>query len=85
MTPTWKDRLEPFGYLLVNLDDAIGSMLRAMSDADLAALADATHRVTTTNCWCYVWDAAPFVRRAVVSEQGRRKVLFMDEPAEDPS
>lgn len=77
--PKWQDRLDPFGHLFVNLDDHLESMLQAMPDAELSALQEATTQVTTGNCWCYVYDANPFVQRAILKEQGRRKVLFMDE------
>jgi hypothetical protein len=80
--PTWQDRLGPFGYLFVDLDERIEAALRAMSDNDLAAVEDASLQVNRTNCWCYVYDAAPFVKRAAAKERGRRLASFMGEPSD---
>jgi hypothetical protein len=80
--PSWQDRLEPFGYLFVDLDERIDAALRAMSDDDLAAVEDASLQVNRTNCWCYAYDAAPFVKRAAAKERGRRRAVFMEEPSD---
>jgi hypothetical protein len=80
--PTWQDRLEPFGYLFVDFDERIEVALRAMSDDALAAVEDASLQVNRTNCWCYAYDVAPFVKRAAAKERDRRRFSFMEGPSD---
>lgn len=64
MRDKWKMALEPFAHSCAGMYEA----MRNLSDEDLQELQDACTKVTQTNCWCFIYQAANLMREQVESE-----------------
>lgn len=64
----WTNELKPFAILLSGVNDD----LENRDDAELLVLLDACQQPTTTNCWCWTYEAAKWLRTLVDAELARR-------------
>lgn len=55
----WAVRLEPFGMMFAGICECLDEK----SLEELVQLREDCERATTTNCWCYAYQAAQFLKR----------------------
>ncbi len=66
MRENWKMLLEPFGIMF-------GGMTADLDDKsldELRELLEACHKTTTTNCWCYAYEAAQYLKPILAQRIG---------------
>ena len=72
----WKTKLEPFAMVMAGIAENI----RNMENDELLELYDACKEPTSTNCWCWTYEAAKFVRKEADIEIRQRKLLIEAKP-----
>lgn len=69
MTLDQQKQLEMFANLFARMDNTI----QAMADGELQLVLKACQQASTTNCWCYTWDAAQYLLPKIRTEEYQRK------------
>lgn len=69
MKEQWKKELEPFAILVAGVNED----LENRAEEDLRVLLDACQQPTHTNCWCWTYAAAKWIRPLVEEELARRE------------
>jgi hypothetical protein len=67
----WKERLRFYGDLIHQID----RMMVEKSDEELQQLKEDCGQVTSTNCWCFTFDAAKIIAPMIDRELTYRHSL----------